>query len=156
MKLARIASMVATAVVLSVLPVMASENGAVEGVKGQDRKDTVFERVYVAIKEDGAEAAVALYDELKSEHPDDYDFSEVDLLLIGDKLLEKGRYGPAITFLEASRRAYPESKYAYFVNYDLAKAHRYLGDRGAAICYCRMAFELAPENKNIARLLSEL
>jgi len=128
----------------------------VEGVEGQDRKDTVFERMYYAIKEDGASAAVALYQKLKSEHPDDYDFSDFDLLLIGHKLLEKGKYGPAITFLEASRRDYPESDYAFFVNYDLAMAHKNLGDRGAALCYCRMAFELAPENENVARLLGEL
>ena len=35
-------------------------------------------------------------------------------------------------------------------------AHKNLGDRGAALCYCRMAFELAPENENVARLLKEL
>jgi len=85
-----------------------------------------------------------------------YDFSEFDLLVIGDKLLEKGRNDAAITFLEASRRDHPESEYAYFVNYDHAMAHKNLGNRGAALCYCRMAFDLAPDNENVARLLMEL
>jgi len=128
----------------------------VEAFEPEDHKDKVFETMYYAIKADGARASVDLYHELKSEHPGDYDFSEFDLLVIGDKLLEKGRNDAAIAFLEASRRDYPESDYAYFVNYDLAMAHKNLGNRGAALCYCRMAFELAPENENIARLLKEL
>jgi cyclase len=128
----------------------------VEAFEPKDHREKVFERMYYAIKADGADAAVGLYRELKSEHPDDYDFSEYDLLVIGDKLLKKGRNEPAIAFLEASRRDFPESDYAYFVNYDLAVAHKNLGNRGEALCYCRMAFELAPENENVALLLREL
>jgi len=126
------------------------------GLEAKDLKETVFEQIYYAMKADGVEAAVALYRKLKREHPDDYRFSDYDLLVIGDKLLEKGSIESAIFFLEASRLDHPESEYAFYVNYDLAMAHKDLGDRGAAICYCRMAFELKPEDEKIADLLKEL
>jgi cyclase len=128
----------------------------VEGFERKEHKEKVFERIYYAIEEDGAETAVDLYRELKRDHAGDYEFSEYDLLVIGEKLLGRGRYEVAIAFLEASRQDYPESDYAFFVNYDLAMAHKNLGNRGAALCYCRMAFELAPENENVALLLREL
>ncbi len=51
---------------------------------------------------------------------------------------------------------YPDSAYAYYVNYDLALAHQKLGNREAAISRCREALELSPENEMVAGLLREL
>ena len=117
---------------------------------------SIFEPMYHGLKHGGAESAADLYQELKRNHADDSRFTEFDLLVIGDKLLENGEPDQALVMLELSLAEYPESPYAFYVNYDLALAHRELGHRGDAIRCCRRALELKPESRMVARLLGEL
>ncbi len=121
-----------------------------------EEKPAVYEQMYFALKSDGAAAAASLYLKLKKDHADEYRFTEIDLLVIGDKLLEKGRAEEAVAMLELSLAEYPDSSYVYYVNYELALAHRILGNREAAIRCCRKALELSPENEMVAGLLREL
>jgi len=122
----------------------------------ETKKPTVYEPMYYGLKNGGAAAASALYLDLKKNHADEYRFTETDLLVIGDKLLEKGRTEQAVAMLELSLSEYPDSAYAYYVNYDLAMAHQKLGNREAAVRYCRRALELSPENEMVVGLLREL
>jgi len=121
-----------------------------------DDKKTVFEPLYYALRDGGADAALTLYAELQREHADEYRFRDVDLMIIGSKLLNKERIEPAVAFLEASLQQYPESQYAYYANYNLARAHRELGDLEAAIRYCDTALEQSPDNEAIQKLRQEL
>ena len=122
----------------------------------EEKRPAVYEPMYYGLKNDGAAAAAALYLELKKDYADEYRFTEIDLLVIGDKLLEKGRAEQAVVMLELALAEYPDSAYAYYVNYDLALAHQKLGNRKAAISRCREALELSPENEMVAGLLREL
>jgi cyclase len=128
----------------------------VRGLEGRERRQTVFEPLYFALRDHGIDAAIARYRELRQDHPDEYGFRDVDLVIIGDKLLEQGRIEPAVRFLELGLSEYPDGDYAYYLNYDLARAHRDLGDREAALAFCRTAYELAPDNQAVAALLEEL
>ena len=77
-------------------------------------------------------------------------------MIIGNKLVEQEQYPAAIRFLESGLERYPESPYAYYANYNLARAHRGLGDRETAIRYCDRALELRPDNETLVKLRQEL
>jgi len=128
----------------------------VEGLRGKERKQSIFEPLYHAYSERGPDAAVALYRDLKRDHADDYQFRDIDLLVIGDKLLALGRLEPAMRFLELSLREYPDSPSSYYTNYDLAIAHDKLGHPEQAIRYCEAALELNPDSTTIAAFLQQL
>jgi glyoxylase-like metal-dependent hydrolase (beta-lactamase superfamily II) len=123
--------------------------------EADDRK-TMFEPLYHKWKDEGAEAAVRLYFELKRDHADEYRTSEFTLFVIGNKLSNKGHYRAAVEFFEASLQDYPESKYGYYINYQLASAHRALGDMAAAKSYCEKAVELKPDFEPAVQMLGEI
>jgi len=122
----------------------------------EPRKKTVFEPVYSAWKDGGAEAAIAVYDELKRDHADEYQVRDVDLMIIGNKLVEQEQYRAAIQFLESCVERYPDSPYAYYANYNLARAYRGVGETETAIRYCDAALELSPDNPALVKLRQEL
>jgi cyclase len=128
----------------------------VAALKGRERKESVYEPLYAAFTDGGADAAVALYRELKRDHPDDYGFEEPVLPLIGIKLLKRDRALPAVRFLEVGLEESPEAPWAYYVHYQLAQAHEKLGETDAAIRDCERALALQPENQPVARLLEKL
>ena len=123
--------------------------------KGEDHRK-IFEPLYEAYSKGGADAAIALYQTLRRDQPDAFAYEDTDLLAIGDKLLSRELFEPAVRFLEASLAEYPESSYAFFTNYDLAVAHDRLGHREAAVRHCRAAAEQSPDNPRIAAFLQEL
>jgi glyoxylase-like metal-dependent hydrolase (beta-lactamase superfamily II) len=119
-------------------------------------KRTVYELLYAAWKDQGADAAVERYAELMRDHYLEYQFDEFNMLVIGDKLLNNDHVRDAVVFLEGSLKAYPDSKYGYYTNYLLASAHERLGDRELARVYCERALELNPEFAAANALLEEL
>jgi len=121
-----------------------------------DFKPSVMDPIYHEWKANGAQAAAELYLEIREKDAGEYSTYDTDLLTIGDKMLEKGYTKSAIVFLELSLAEYPESDYVYYVNYDLALAHRDVGEHQKALAYCRKAAEAKPESKTIAGLLAEL
>jgi glyoxylase-like metal-dependent hydrolase (beta-lactamase superfamily II) len=129
----------------------------VEGLEGkEDRRKRVFEPLYYAYKDAGAEAALEKYRELKQDHSDDYIFEDYDLMIIGSKLLAGGEAPAAAKFLEFSLQEYPTGKYAWYTNFQLAGAYDELGNRELAIQYCEKALELSPDNEDIEKLLERL
>jgi cyclase len=128
----------------------------VAALEGKERKKSVYEPLYFALKNHGVDAAVALYEELKRDHPDDYGFDEPVLPVIGMKLLKHDRAKPAVRFLEAGLEESPEAPWAYYAYYQLAQAHEKLGERDAAIRDCEKALALQPENESVAGLLEQL
>ena len=120
------------------------------------KRSKIFDPLYAAYSENGAGAAIALYRNLRRERPDEFGFADTDLLAIGDKLLARELFEPAVAFLEASLAEYPDSSYAYYTNYELALAHDRLGHRDEALRYCRTAAEQSPDSPRIATLLADL
>ena len=129
----------------------------VKGIQtGKDHRPGPYVPIYHEWKNRGAAAAVALFRELKRDHADEYSFGESVLLQIGDKLYEKNRLPDAILFLKASLEEYPEGKYNYYIHYELADAHKQLGDRKLAMQYCEKSLELNPDFDAAKALLEEL
>jgi cyclase len=121
-----------------------------------DFKPSVMEPIYHEWKANGARAASELYLEIKEEDAGEYSTFDTDLLVIGDKMLEKGYAESAVVFLELSLAEYPESDYLYYVHYKLALAYRDLGKPDKALVFCRKAAEARPESETIAGLLADL
>lgn len=122
----------------------------------EEKMPSIYEPMYHGLQNGGADAAAALYQELKRDHMDDYRFTEFDLLVIGDKLLENNSPDQALVMLELSLAEYPESAYAFYVYYDLARAHRELGHHEEALRCSHRALDLKPENEMVAALVAEL
>ena len=122
---------------------------------GEPKKD-LYAELYYTLRDQGTEAAVARYLELKTEHAERYEFTEFNLLAVGGKLLAKNRSEPAVAFLQLSADEYPQSEYLYYTYYLLAKAYLSMDQRQDALGACRRALELSPENKTIANLLAEI
>jgi len=128
-----------------------------EGIRnGKDDRPTPHVAIYNEWKEHGASAAVTLFRKLKQDHPDEYLFTEFMLLGIGDTLYRKHYLQDAILFFKASLEEYPEGKYNYYVHYELAEAHRQLGDKELAMGHCEKALELNPDFNEAKTLLEEL
>jgi tetratricopeptide (TPR) repeat protein len=119
-------------------------------------RSKIFDALYPAYAEGGADAAIARYRALRRDQPGAYSFEDTDLLVIGDKLLHRGQIEPAVSFLAASLVDYPDSSYTYYTNYELALAHDRLGHREEAIRYCRTAATQNPGSPRIAAYLEEL
>jgi tetratricopeptide (TPR) repeat protein len=128
----------------------------VEALKPGDEpeKKEIYEPLYHAMKDGGMEAAVRRYFQLKEDA--EYEITELELLIIGDKLLTKGRIPEAIEFLHLSLEEHPLSEYLYYVHYDLALAYNEQGEKATAIRHAELAAELKPDFQRAAELLEEL
>ncbi|UCC84670.1 MAG: MBL fold metallo-hydrolase [Gemmatimonadota bacterium] len=117
---------------------------------------TVYEPLYYVWKDEGADAALARYLELRRDHPDEYKFDEFSLLVIGNKLLARDHVENAVKFLAASLEEYPDSPYSYYTAYKLGAAYKSLGDKEQARRYGERSLELNPEFAAARALLEEL
>jgi len=123
-----------------------------------DTRPTAFEPLYREWKEQGAQAAVERYFQLKRDHSEEYRISDLTLLAVGERLLDRALVRDAITFLEGSVEELGAAAptYLYYADYLLAEAHDKLGDRSRAIRYCEAAIELNPDFEAAATLLQTL
>lgn len=121
----------------------------------EDRED-ICKPVYQVWKQDGAEAAVALYRELLREQPEKYNFKPYTLLAIGSQLLGNEKFADAVAFLMASRATYPESEYGYYTHYLAAKGLQQMGRADEAIKQASESLRLNADFNSAAELLAEL
>ncbi len=122
----------------------------------KEHKKYVFEPLYYALRDEGVEAAKALYLDLKKQDTGEYEFREADLLIIGDKLLTKDRIPEAIAMLELSLEEYPEGTYPYYCHYELGLCYKEQGEKDKAVDHCEKSLALNPDFQAAATLLEEL
>ncbi len=116
------------------------------------RGSLVEELYHVLVKSDG-EAAVAKYDQLKKDFPDQYPFLESQLSRVGTWLLKKGRTRDAVKLFGLSVREFPDSWSAYD---DLAGACLKDGDAELARRNYEKSLTLNPKNSNAVEQLEKL
>ena len=126
------------------------------GIKKEPRKKTIYEPLYYAYKEDGIDAAIEKYKELKAEHPDEYNFDDVYLINIGGKLQVKQKYVESIKLLQLCLSEYPESKYLYYTHYLISESLKETGDIKKAISHCEKSLKAKSDFQAASRLLEEL
>jgi dienelactone hydrolase len=105
------------------------------------------------LDEQGAEAAVKLYYDLKKNKPDTYDFSERELNQLGYQLLGSGEVQKAIEIFKLNVAVYPQA----FNTYDsLGEAYLAAGQRDLAIKNYQKSLELNPQNTNATDALKRI
>ncbi|HKQ99436.1 MAG TPA: prolyl oligopeptidase family serine peptidase [Pyrinomonadaceae bacterium] len=105
------------------------------------------------VREQGAEAAVRQYYDLKKSRPEVYDFSEPELNTLGYILLGEKRIKEAIEIFKLNVAVYPQG----FNTYDsLGEAYLLNGERELAIKNYRKSLELNPQNTNATDVLKKI
>ena len=122
----------------------------------EPRKKNIYEPIYHAMKEGGVEAGIDHFRALKADTSGAYEINEIELLIIGDKLLDKKRLPEAVRYLTVYLEEYPEAEYAYYAHYDLAQALKQQGDTKSAIDHCERCLALKADFQRAADLLAEL
>ena len=103
--------------------------------------------------DDGVEAAVARYRQLKKEEPDDWSFTENELNMLGYQLIARDKINEAIVIFELNVEAFPEA----FNTYDsLAESYMLTGRSEEAISNYERSLELNPDNANAVSMLARL
>ena len=97
---------------------------------------------------------LAAYNELKVNHPQDYNFGAESLLnTIGYYLLNKKRVDDAIVVFEYNVKLFPTSGNLYD---SLGEAYYGKGDKANALVNYKRAYELDPTNDAAKRIIAEL
>lgn len=117
------------------------------------RTISIVQVIGATVREQGAEAAIKQYHELKKSKPDVYDFHERELNLLGYALLGAGKTKDAIEIFKLNVAMYPLG----FNTYDsLGEAYLANGDRELAIKNYRKSLELNPQNTNATNVLKKI
>ncbi|MGH9929947.1 MAG: tetratricopeptide repeat protein [Pyrinomonadaceae bacterium] len=105
------------------------------------------------IREQGIEAGVKQYYDLKKNQPAAYDFGEGELNSLGYALMADQKMKAAIEILKLNVAAYPQG----FNTYDsLGEAYMIDGQRDLAIKNYKKSLELNPQNTNAVDMLKKL
>jgi dienelactone hydrolase len=117
------------------------------------RTVSIGQIIGITIREQGAEAAVKQYYELKKAGADRYDFSERELNVLGYVLLGERRIKEAIEIFKLNVAVYPQA----FNTYDsLGEAYLANNERELAIKNYRKSLELNPKNQNATDALKKI
>lgn len=103
--------------------------------------------------QDGVEAAVSRYRQLKKQEPESWSFAENELNMFGYQLLARNLIDEAVVIFELNVEAYPEG----FNTYDsLGEAYMIAGKNEAAITNYERSLELNPDNTNAVAMLARI
>ena len=105
------------------------------------------------VRNQGVDAAIAKYKELKAANSPKYEFNENALNRLGYDLLEKDRVSDAITILKLNAEEYPKSANVYD---SLGEAYAKAGNKQFAIDSYKRSLELDPKNQSAIDHLKEL
>ncbi|HUF10154.1 MAG TPA: c-type cytochrome [Rhodothermales bacterium] len=123
--------------------------------RGRPRPMTLVEELGEVYREDGVEAVLVTYADLKSRFLERgaYDFGERSLNELGYELLEAGDTDGAIAVLKLNADIFPASANVWD---SLGEAHMKAGDTTRAKEYFVKSLELDPENENARDMLKQL
>jgi len=106
-----------------------------------------------ALVEDGVEAAVMRYRQLKNEEPGNWRFAENELNMLGYQLVARDQIDEAIVIFELNVEAFPDGFNAYD---SLAESYMLTGRSEEAIANYQRSLELNPDNTNAVAMLARL
>jgi glyoxylase-like metal-dependent hydrolase (beta-lactamase superfamily II) len=120
------------------------------------RKKSLVEPLYYTARDQGADAAIAQFRELRQTHGAEYNFDpngEAVLNILGYYLLGKSRTPEAVKMFQFMAGEYPKSWNAWD---SLAEGYMASGDNKLAVKYYKKSIKLNPENQNGKDKLKEL
>ena len=114
---------------------------------------SICEPMTEALVEDGVEAAVARYRQLKKTEPESWSFAENELNMLGYQLVARDKLDDAIVIFELNVEAFPGG----FNTYDsLGEAYMLAGRTEDAVANYERSLELNPDNTNAVTMLAQL
>ncbi|MFT7452482.1 MAG: D-alanyl-D-alanine-carboxypeptidase/D-alanyl-D-alanine-endopeptidase, partial [Patescibacteria group bacterium] len=119
----------------------------------KDVKPSITTKLRQVIDEEGIEAGVKNYRDLKKNHADKYDFSESELNRLGYVYLGKEDIEKAIAIFKINVEAYPDASNVYD---SLGEALLKNGNKEKAITNYKKSVELDPSNEGGLKILKEL
>ncbi|HVR35305.1 MAG TPA: amidohydrolase family protein [Methylomirabilota bacterium] len=122
-------------------------------VKDLAGRDSIGRVLFEIIRSEGLAAAISKYRELRANEPDQYDFGEGQLNMLGYRLLEAGRTEDAVGIFRLNVEMFPRAWNAYD---SLAEAYLKQGMEEQAKRNYRRSLELNPGNEGAARALELL
>ena len=117
----------------------------VELMSVSEPKIDISEALLEEIITDSLDAMVRKYHDLKTNHPDEYNFKEGKLNQFGYQLLQAGKTDAAITLFKLNIESYPNSANAYD---SMGEAYMTKGNKEEAIKNYEKSLELNPQNTN--------
>lgn len=122
------------------------------GQEVEEPKRPIVDTMARLVDEEGVEAAIARYRDLRETASEAYDFGEDQLNALGYRYLGEGEIDTAIAIFELNVEMFPE---AYNPWDSLAEAYMEAGNREKAIEYYEKSLALNPGNENAKRMLRE-
>ena len=116
-------------------------------------RGSIAGELYKVLQEGDADAALARYDELKRDYPDEYPFQSNHLVRVGSWLLEKNRTADAIKMFERYTVEFPRTASGYD---RLGEAYVRAGEKELAIQSFEKVVELNPRDVYAAEMLKRL
>jgi FKBP-type peptidyl-prolyl cis-trans isomerase/Tetratricopeptide repeat len=118
-----------------------------------DPKLALGDTLLVTIFESGIDSALSQYHYLKNTKPDEYDFREAQLNMLGYILLRNKMIKEAIEIFKLNSEVYPESANVYD---SLGEGYIANGNVTLAIENYKKSLELNPDNENAKEMLKKL
>lgn len=119
----------------------------------QVTKPSIGRKIRGIIDAQGIEQGLKAYHEIKKDQPGDYDFSEGQLIKLGEDYLGIGQMVFAVAVLTLNTEVYPESSKAF---HSLGEAFLITGNKEKSIVNFRRSVELNPGNQEAIQKLKEL
>lgn len=116
-------------------------------------KMSIASVLFETVNENGIDAAVAKYRDLKAKQSATYDFAEPELNSLGYRLMQTGKVKEAIEIFKLNVEAYPQGANTYD---SLAEAYMNNNERDLAIKNYKKSIELNPKNTNAVERLKKL
>ena len=139
----------AKSLIFSTVIFVLAATAAAAAVLPQEEKPPVSTILIQTLEDEGVEAALAKYHELKETSGDDYDFGPRQLMVVARGLIIKERYADAARFLELDAELFPEDDFvvAYFGYASLLEAlSAEDGDTTRAEGSLQKALEINPDS----------
>jgi len=110
-------------------------------------------KFFKVLDDDGVDDAVKFFEQLRTNNPDAFVFSEQRMNVMGYTLLQSGNVDNAVKLFKLNIEAYPQSANAYD---SYAEALLARGDTTLVIENYKKSLELNPSNPNAIRILKDL
>lgn len=116
-------------------------------------KKSIIDTLITAAVEKNVQKAIDIYNNLKDDYENDYNFKESQLNIVGYNLLQVGKTKDAIEIFKLNVEQFPDS---YNVYDSLAEGYMTNGDTKLAIKNYEKSLKLNPKNDNARKMLEEL
>jgi len=116
-------------------------------------KKSIASLLLKVISDKGIESAILFYHDLKTNHPQKYNFREIELNMLGYELLHQNEIKSAIKIFKLNANVYSQSWNVYD---SLGEAYLRNNQKKIAIKYYKKSLELSHNNKNAKDILEKL